>query len=259
MIFGLLYERRRRVRLEVKARQRLAELAHMNRRATAGQLSASIAHELNQPLGAILNNVEAASLMMESPSPNLDEIKAILADIKRDDERASKVITRLRRLLTRGTFDPEEVDLNKVVRDVVRMASAQAAARDVKLDSNLAQQPLRVNGDKVQLQQVILNLIVNGIDAIAEMPNGVREIACRSWTTDGQALVSIRDSGPGIPFDRLDRLFEPFFTTKQDGMGMGLCIAHAIMEAHGGKISAESRPSGAVFHVSLPLAKASQG
>ena len=237
----------------------MAELAHMNRQATAGQLSASIAHELNQPLGAILNNVEAAKLMVASPSPNLEEIKTILDDIKRDDERASKVIKRLRRLLTRGEFDPQEVDLNKVVRDVVRIASAQAAAHDVKLDSNLAQQPLRVNGDKVQLQQVILNLIVNGIDAIAEMPNGVREIACRSWAADGQALISIRDTGPGIPSDRLERLFEPFFTTKQDGMGMGLCIAHAIIEAHGGKISAESRPSGAVFHISLPLAKTWRG
>ena len=119
--------------------------------------------------------------------------------------------------------------------------SAQAAARDVRLDSKLAQERLRVNGDRVQLQQVILNLIVNGIEAIAETPNGVREIACRSWASDGQALVSIRDTGPGIPSDRLERLFEPFFTTKQDGMGMGLCIAHAIIEAHGGKISAESR------------------
>ena len=174
----------------------------MNRQATAGQLSASIAHELNQPLGAILNNVEAAALMVDSPSPNLQELKTILDDIKRDDERASKVIKRLRRLLTRGDFDPQEVDLNEVVREVVRIASAQAAAHDVTLDSNLAQQPLRVNGDRVQLQQVILNLVVNGIDAIAEMPNGVREIACRSWASDGQALISIRDTGPGIPSDR---------------------------------------------------------
>ena len=259
LILWLLWEHRRRRRLEVEGRQRMAELAHMNRQATAGHLSASIAHELNQPLGAILNNVEAAALMIKSPSPNLQELETILDDIKRDDERASKVIKRLRRLLTRGAFDPQEVDLNKVVRDVVRIASAQAAAHNVTLDSNLAQQPLRVNGDKVQLQQVILNLIVNGIDAIAETPNGVREIVCRSWASDGQALVSIRDTGPGIPSDRLERLFEPFFTTKQDGMGMGLCIAHAIIEAHGGKISAESRPSGAVFHISLPLAKTWRG
>ena len=126
----------------------MAELAHMNRQATAGQLSASIAHELNQPLGAILNNVEAAKLMVASPSPNPEEIRTILDDIQRDDERASQVIKRLRRLLTRGEFDPQEVDLNEVVRDVVRIASAQAAAHDVKLDSNLAQQPLRVKGTR---------------------------------------------------------------------------------------------------------------
>ena len=257
LIVTLLYEHRRRRRAEVEARQRMAELAHMNRQATAGQLSASIAHELNQPLGAILNNVEAAALMIKSPSLNLEEIETILDDIRRDDNRASEVIKRLRRLLTRGAFDPQDVDLNEVVREVLQIVSAQAAARDVRLDSKLAPQRLRVNGDRVQLQQVILNLLVNGIDAIAEMPNGVREITCRSWASDGQALVSIRDTGPGIPSDRLERLFEPFFTTKQDGMGMGLSISHAIVEAHGGKISAESRSSGAVFHVSLPLAKTS--
>jgi len=242
----------------MEGRQRMAELAHMNRQATAGQLSASIAHELNQPLGAILNNVETAKLMVASRSPNLGEIRTILDDIRRDDERASEVIKRLRRLLTRGDFDRQEVDLNKVVRDGMRIASAQAAAHDVTLDSNLTPQPLRVMGDEVQLQQVLLNLIVNGIDAVAEAPNGLREIACRSWQSDGHALLSIRDTGPGIPSNRMERLFEPFFTTKQDGMGMGLSIAHAIVEVHGGKISAENRSSGAVFHVSLPLAPRTQ-
>jgi pimeloyl-ACP methyl ester carboxylesterase len=144
-----------------------------------------------------LYNVEAAVLMIGSRSPNLDEIKTILNDIKLDDLRASKVIHRLRRLLTRGVFDPQDVELNKVVRDVMRIVSAQAKARGVKLDSHLAQQPLRVNGDSVQLQQVILNLIVNGIEALAEMPDGEREIACSSWASDRQALVSIRDTGPG--------------------------------------------------------------
>ena len=233
----------------------MAELAHMNRQATAGQLSASIAHELNQPLGAILNNAEAAALIIDSPSPDLEEVKAIISDIKRDDQRASEVIKRLRRLLSQGSFDPQEINLNEVVREVLKIVSAQAAARDVRLDSKLAQERLRVNGDRVQLQQVVLNLVVNGIDAIAEMPNGVREVVCRSWASDGLAVVSIRDTGPGIPSDRLERLFEPFFTTKHNGMGMGLCIAHTILEAHGGKISAEGRPDGAVFHVSLPLAK----
>ena len=197
LILGLLWERRRRRRLEVEGRQRMAELAHMNRQATAGHLSASIAHELNQPLGAILNNAEAAALMIASPSPDLEEIKTILDDIKRDDQRASEVIKRLRRLLTRGGFEPQEVDVNDVVREVLQILSAQAAARDVRLESKLAQQQLRVNGDRVQLQQVILNLIVNGIDAIAEMPNGVREITCRSWAADGQAPSRSAIPAPG--------------------------------------------------------------
>ena len=256
LILLLLLEYRRRRKAEVESRQRMAELAHMNRQATAGHLSASIAHELNQPLGAILNNAEAVALIINSPSPSLEEIKTIVDDIKRDDQRAAEVIKRLRRLVTKGAFDPQEVDVNEAVREVLQIASAQAAALDVTLDEKLAQERLRVNGDRVQLQQVILNILMNGIDAIAEMPNGVREITCRSWAVDGQALISIRDTGPGIPSDRMERLFEPFFTTKQDGMGMGLCIAHAIIEAHGGKLSAETRSSGAVFHISLPLAKA---
>ena len=255
LIIGLLYQRRRRRSAEVEAQQRMAELAHMNRQATVGQLSASIAHELNQPLGAILNNVTVASLIVEAPSPNLQELKAILDDIKRDDQRASEVIKRLRRLLTQGTVDAQEVDVNEVVREVFDILSALAAARDVNLGSKLTQQRLRVKGDRVQLEQVILNLVVNGIEAIAGASNGIREIDCRSWASDGQALISIRDSGPGLPAGRLERLFEPFFTTKGGGMGMGLCIARTIVEAHGGKISAETRPSGAVFHISLPLAK----
>jgi signal transduction histidine kinase len=256
LIIGLLYQRRRRRKAEIESRQRVKQQAHMKRQATAGQLSASIAHEVNQPLGAILNNVEAAALLVETPSPNLQELKAILGDIKRDDQRASEVIKRLRRLLTRGAVDSAEVDLNTVVREVFDILAALAAVHDVKLGGRLASDRLWVKGDRVQLQQAVLNLIMNGIEAIADARNGEREIVCRSLASDGQALVSIRDSGPGIPSAQLDRLFEPFFTTKDNGMGMGLCIARTIIQAHGGKVSAESRPSGAVFHISLPLIKA---
>lgn len=255
LILGLLYQRWRRRAAELEARRRMAELAHMNRQATVGQLSASIAHEVNQPLGAILNNVEAAALLVEAPSPNLRELKTILGDIKRDDQRASEVIRRLRRLLTKGASDSSEVDLNTVVREVFDILAALAAANDIKLGDKLGPNRLWVKGDRVQLQQAVLNLVVNGVEAIAETPNGIREIVCRSLSSDGRAHVSIRDSGPGIPLAQLDRIFEPFFTTKGNGMGMGLCIARTIIEAHGGKISAESRSSGAVFHISLPISK----
>ena len=258
LIIGLLYQRRRRRAAEVDARQRMAELAHMNRQATVGQLSASIAHELNQPLGAILNNVEAAALLVDALSPNGQELRAILSDIKRDDQRASEVIRRLRHLLTQGAVDRQDVDVNDVVREVLDILSALATAREVKLGVKLAQQRLRVKGDRVQLEQVILNLMVNGIEAISVVPSGTHEIVCTSWASDGQALISIRDSGPGIPSDHMERLFEPFFTTKGNGMGMGmgLCISRTIIEAHGGTISAERRPNGAVFHISLPMAYA---
>ena len=256
LIAGLLYEHRRRRNLEVEARQRMSELAHMNRRATAGELSASIAHELNQPLGAILNNTETAELLLASPSPNLEEIKEILADIRRDDQRASEVIKRLRRLLTKAVFRAQDIDLNDTVREVFEFLSVQASARNVTLSSTLAPSALRVSGDRIQLQQVILNLIVNGMDAMTSFDNGQRKITSRTALMDGAVEISIADCGPGIPPDKLAAVFEPFFTTKEHGMGIGLSIARTIVEAHGGRIWAENEAGGgAVFRLKLPLAK----
>jgi signal transduction histidine kinase len=147
------------------------------------------------------------------------------------------------------------VDVNDVISGVFKILAPLATARDIKLSSTLTQKRIWVKGDRIQLEQVLLNLVANGIDAISAAPNGVREISCRSWASDGSALLSIRDTGPGIPPGQREQLFEPFFTTKQDGMGMGLCIARTIVEAHGGQISAESRFSGAVFHIRLPITK----
>jgi len=258
LITALLYERRRRLHAQGETRRRTAELAHMNRHATAGELSASIAHELNQPLGAILNNTEAAIAMLATPTPDLEEIRAILHDIKRDDDRASQIIMRLRRLLKRTELEMQDVDLNDVVREVFQLLAAEAASRGVVLSSKLASQPLRIKADRIQLQQVVLNLVVNAIEALADRPADARNVVGRTMLANGRsARVSIADSGPGIPGESLTQVFEPFFTTKRQGMGMGLSIARTIVEAHGGVIQAEHGDGGgAVFDVVLPLAKA---
>ncbi len=255
LISGLLYERRRRLHAEVQSRQRSAELAHINRFSMAGELTATIAHEINQPLGAILTNVETAELMVRSPAPDLQEIGEVLADIRRDDERASDVIGRLRSLLKKAPFELKHLDLNEVVRETVRFLSALAIAREVDLTSFIAPTPLPIKGDLIQLQQVILNLIVNAMDAMSGMPTAERRITVSTVRDGNSADLSVSDVGPGIPVEKLKEVFEPFFTTKPQGMGLGLSIARTIVEAHGGQLSAENQAGrGAAFRIRLPLA-----
>jgi C4-dicarboxylate-specific signal transduction histidine kinase len=255
-ILLLLRERWRRKRTEVEARRWISQLAHMNRRSTVGDLSASIAHELSQPLSAILRNSEAAELMLGTLCPDLACLREILGDIKRDEHRASEVIRRLRRLLTNAHFDTQEIDLNDVVREVFELLSGQASAGHIRLSTRLDPQAPCVAGDLIQLQQVILNLIMNSIEAIEGSASMERVIiGCTGVLDDTSVQISIEDSGPGLPLDMLNRMFEPFFTTKETGMGMGLSIARTIVESHGGNIWAENRRAGgAVLRFNLPLA-----
>ena len=255
LISGLLFERRRRLYAEVQSRQRSVELAHINRFSMAGELTATIAHELNQPLGAILTNVETAELIMKSPVLDLKEISEILSDIRRDDVRATEVIGRLRSLLKKVPFELKATDLNDVAQETVRFLSALAIAKEVELISLIAPAPIPIRGDQVQLQQVVLNLVVNAMDAMSGMPSIARRISISTARDGDSACLSVSDVGPGVPVDQLKQVFEPFFTTKPDGMGMGLSIARTIVEAHGGHLLAENLAGrGAAFHIRLPLA-----
>jgi signal transduction histidine kinase len=254
LIMVLLREHRRRQLAEVHARQRMAELARVMRFSTAGELTASIAHEINQPLGAILTNAETADAILKSPTPDIAELRDIVKDILQDDRRASEVIRRMRSLLTKAAFELKSLDLNDVVRETVEFLSTLAVGRKVELVSVITPDALPILGDRIQLQQVILNLVVNAIDAMADMPSENRIISIRTSRVEDFAELSVSDRGPGIPGDKLKEVFEPFFTCKAEGMGMGLSIARTIIEAHHGLISARNQVhGGASFRIRLPL------
>lgn len=255
LIAFLLHERHLRHGAEAESRNRMSELAHVNRQATAGELSSSIAHELNQPLGSILANAETAELILKSADPDLEEVREILADIRRDDQRAGEVIRRLRAYLTRTPFETTDVDLNQIMDETFKFLSVQASTRNIALYLQHAPGDVRIKGDPVQLQQVILNLVVNSMDAMAAIPYGRTVIGRIQRNGGSTAEISISDSGPGIPQDKIAQVFDPFFTTKDKGMGIGLSIARTIILAHKGRIWAENQSGGgAAFHFVLPLA-----
>jgi signal transduction histidine kinase len=254
LIAGLLREHRRRQLAEVQSRQRMTELAHVNRFSTAGELTASIAHEINQPLGSILTNTETAQAILKSPNPNINELNEILGDILKDDQRATEVIRRMRSLLKKAPFELKNFDLNEVVEETIGFFSALAVGRNFKMANVITQDALPILGDRIQLQQVILNLVVNGIDAMKDTPDENRIITIRTSRVENFAQLTVSDHGSGIPEDKLKEVFEPFFTSKPEGMGMGLSIARTIIEAHNGQISARNRDhSGATFRIRLPL------
>jgi len=255
MIAGLLVQRMRRRRAEMELQRNREALAHVARVATVGELTASVAHELNQPLAAILSNAEAAEMFLIAEPPALDEVREILADIRKDDQRASEVIRRMRSLLRKQELAPKSIEINDAVEEVLKLLSIDAGHRKVALNFEKTADLPRAWCDPVHLQQVVLNLVLNGMEAMAGMPEEQRQVVVRTGPGDnGTVKIAVADSGPGIPVDRLPKLFEPFFTTKQDGMGMGLSIARTIVEAHFGKIWAESNSeAGATFYFTMPV------
>ncbi|NZD60144.1 HAMP domain-containing histidine kinase [Rhizobium sp. WYCCWR 11290] len=259
VIVWLVFERRRRTAAELQARRRLLEVIHLNQSATAGALSASIAHELNQPLGAIRINAETAAIMLESKQPDLKLIQQILADIRDDDQRAGDIIDRMRGLLKkRSEVDWQEFDLNDVVRSVIHILHPEALRRNVVVSSVSSTQGLPVRADRVHVQQVILNLATNAMDAMLNASAAERNLVIQTAVTETneKVEVSISDTGSGIPTDKLSSIFDAFYTTKPAGTGLGLSIARVIIEIYGGKIWADNRPEGgAVFRFVLPLAQ----
>ena len=231
-----------------------AELAHAGRMSTMAQLATGLAHELNQPLGAILRNAEAAELLLARSPPDLEEVRAILADICRDDHRAGEVIDHMRALLKRRGLERVKLDVAELVDEVLVLVQPDAASRQVRLGVEVPKALPPVRGDRVHLQQVLLNLILNGMDAMAEVPAERRRLVVRARQADaGTVELAIADAGPGVSAAKLARLFEPFFSTKPDGLGLGLPISATIVGAHGGRIWADSGPAGATFYFTVPV------
>jgi signal transduction histidine kinase len=252
----LLVERRRRHVAQAEATSRRQEVVRLNRVTTASVLSSSIAHELNQPLGAILSNTEAAQMLLKAKPLDLAQLGEILSDIVRDEQRASEIISGLRNLLNNRTeADLRTLDLNDTVRDVVKIVSPEVTRRGVILRTILAPEPLGVRCDPIHLQQVIINLVMNGADAMEGVANP-HNLTIRTALAEADGVeVRISDSGPGIPRDKLASIFNAFVTTKPQGTGLGLPIARTILESYGGELWAENRTRGAVFSFRLPSAK----
>lgn len=239
---------------ELKVQKAQDDLAHLNRVAAMSELAASIAHELNQPLAGILSNAQAAERLLARTPPDVAEARAALADIADDGRRAGRVIQRMRAMLRKGEPSEGEQDLNELVRSVSRLVASAALLRGATVRAELAQGLPRVAGDGVKLSQVLLNLVVNALDAVAHRPPAEREVVVRTSAGGGGAVeVSVKDSGEGIALAELERIFEPFFTTKAQGLGVGLAISRSIIEAHGGRLWAENDPfGGATLRFTLP-------
>jgi len=247
-------ERKRAEGEHERLRQLEADLAHMNRLTTMGELTASITHEINQPLAAIVTQSEAALRFLERDEPDLDEARDSLSSIMADGIRAGEVIRGLRALARKSGPQLSRLDIDDVIGQVLAIARGELLRRNVVLRTELASGRRSVLGDRVQLQQVLLNLIMNGIEAMSGVTERTRELAVSTLAERSGVLVAVKDTGAGLDPAVAERMFQPFFTTKPDGLGMGLGICRSIVEAHGGRLWVSPRePHGAEVRFTVPL------
>jgi C4-dicarboxylate-specific signal transduction histidine kinase len=242
------------VRSERQYRQLQTELAHANRVLTMGELSASITHEVNQPIAAARNNVVAALHFLDGDPPDLQEVREALAAAVKDADRVGAIVGRMRSLMQKASPRLDQVDLNEALQEVIELTRGEALKNGVSVESQLAKGLPIIAGDRVQLQQVVLNLILNALHAMGAVSEGARQVIITTRQIELNNLyVGVQDTGPGMSPETISRLFEPFYTTKPNGMGMGLVICRSIVEAHGGRLWATAcQPRGALFQFAIP-------
>jgi C4-dicarboxylate-specific signal transduction histidine kinase len=244
-----------RKRAELESQEHQQELAHLSRVAALGELSGALAHELKQPLAAILANTQAAQRFLARPRPNMTEVRSILGDIAQDVRRASDVIGHTSAMIKKESAPWQLTDLNEVVRNVLDLTRRELTGRGVVASALLSPELPRVLGDGVQLQQVVLNLVMNACDAMDAVPMEDRRLRIATAANNGEVELSVMDHGIGIPEESVGRVFQPFFTSKEHGLGLGLSICRSIVNAHGGRLWVVNNPTGgATFHMAAPRA-----
>jgi C4-dicarboxylate-specific signal transduction histidine kinase len=255
----LLAEMAERKRAEDAYYEAQAELARVTRLSTMGALAASISHEVNQPLAAVVTNADACLMWLSSDPPNLDEVRSAVDSIAQEGTRASEVVRHIRAMFTKAAPERVRVQLNELIREVTDLMQLQAARNEVVLQVELCEDLPAAMGDRIQLQQVMVNLILNGIEATNAVTDRPRRVTIRSGRSQAdEALVAVQDSGIGIDPKNEKRIFDTFFTTKPQGMGMGLAICHSIIEAHGGRLWASANDDhGATIRFTLPIERES--
>ena len=255
LIIALLVQNRRHSRARADTQRQYAEVTHAARLALIGEITASVAHEVTQPLSAILSNVETADLLLRNPQPNVPLVLEILSDVREDDLRADNIVRRLRTLLRKRELQLEDVDVNALASSVLSLILPDAVRRSIHIRTSLDPALPRASADPVHLQQVLLNLMINAMDSMSNTPPEQRELEVRTERCPGSNLtVTVLDKGHGFEPGQRDKLFDSFYTTKNEGLGLGLSIARSIVKLHGGAIWAENRSGGgAAFAFTLPF------